>query len=1597
MKKKMQLLMSWLLFLVMTLNLLSPPREVYAALNVEPLTDFTSQVRQSGVEIQEGGTLKNDESISVEISFGVPVLGDEPEPANPVQKGDSISIELSESFKLISSHNIPLKMGDILVGHVNFTTDPSTQMVVANVIFDGDDEVFDGTSNTVKCRFEASFEYDGSGQAGEEGDHVVSMLEKTFTVHIPPAEIFYEVTKSGNLDLQSKTIQWTVDLSAKQGGADISLEGYQFFDDLSTVGEYIPNSFTVDGVSDTPIIEGDSIRYSFPGNAQSPQTITFETAIPDNLYYSSDSQSIVNRAQLQDSMNTVLAEDEYPVSFTPQWIEKEGAPSDSGSSGVYDPKNRTITWTITANHMEATLNNVVITDVLPNGLTFQSANLKTWDGTGWQDWTAISPNEAGEYELGTIDSKILLTIVTSVPDDDYTTGTKSFKNSAKIRWDGSPGEIATDPIEVGIGYNAIGKSGVTNTSTRSVKWTVTVDTRTQAIPDLKVYDLLVYGDRTSGFHYSQTTGLPAGIENELYPQFDQKYIDGSFSGTGLNITVHPVIQDGKVVADLLEITGFKNDSLNTFTFDTMVVNPDVFAGNKTSDVWNVASLYSANTKLNEATDRVDYTSKLLSKEMLDSSATSNPAAGVNSAITKNANEGFNYVDKSVIFRLSINADGFDLTNMTNALGQSLGAATVTDTLPEGWEFEEIIPGSNFLIFEGTSGSSRTVQGVDSIADTVVGLNASISGREATFTFDTLDKPYVILLKAKPTSETVSEYFNANKTTTVRNNLKLSTANWTPGVSSYQDVTIRSKLLEKTLDKPHAGELLWTVDYKAYDLPQGCTKLNDTLPAGIDLRLDSKGELILSDNNISIHELTLKADGSYVLGNEVALVNNGNVLYDNASRVLTFRIPDSTKSYRFSYITDITGDPGTISNTVSLHSGDGKQEQTGHPYVITTADGEATLQRNGWIIITKEDGSGATLSGAEFTLFASDGKTVIRKGITGSNGTLRFRVIPDGNYILKETMAPLGYTKDNKTHTLSVTTTGSTVVSSINGKTGKGSNAITVQNYLAGIAGDLTITKTVAGNAADKTKKFDFTVTFVGANGTYNYIGSGVPDGTIKSGDTVSLAHGESITIMKLPKDISYTVREADYSNEDYSTTTTGDKGTILADTVQTASFVNTKSAGSLTIVKSVTGNAADKTKKFDFTVTFVGANGTYDYIGSGVPNGTIKSGDRISLAHGESITIMKLPKGISYTVSEADYSSEDYSTTSTGEKGTILADSPQTASFVNGKNKKPTGGGSGGGSTGELTISKTVVGAGKDMDKKFKFNVTFKGSSDSYQYTGNGVSGGTIQSGDTISLAHGESITITGLPENLEYQVKEIMDSAQGYSVESTGESGTISSKKDRTAAFTNTKIAESTGSLRIKKKVTGEGGDLSQKFDFRVTFDGASEAYPYTGDRNGTLRSGDMISLAHGESITITGLPEGTKYSVTEADYTEQGYYPSATGAKGTVSVNRVQEASFNNRWSETPIESEIPMEPEIPKGPEVPTDPNKPTDPKAPAEGETLENIGDGGVPTGFMEDDGRKDMPKTGDNQVGNFGRQGLVLFSLALAAISTSYYVIRKKQS
>ena len=175
-----------------------------------------------------------------------------------------------------------------------------------------------------------------------------------------------------------------------------------------------------------------------------------------------------------------------------------------------------------------------------------------------------------------------------------------------------------------------------------------------------------------------------------------------------------------------------------------------------------------------------------------------------------------------------------------------------------------------------------------------------------------------------------------------------------------------------------------------------------------------------------------------------------------------------------------------------------------------------------------------------------------------------------------------------------------------------------------IVGNLAVQKTVAGNAGEIGREWKFTIELRNANGTalsgsFPYKGGSIEgvdqptDGMLTFDSagkaTISLKHGQKITIEGIPANVTYTVTED--KADDYVTTPDGGtiRGEIEANKTATAAFTNTRDVfQSLTVKKTVGGADGDKEKLWRFTIELKKAgaplNGTFSCKGGsfdGVP------------------------------------------------------------------------------------------------------------------------------------------------------------------------------------------------------------------------------------------------------------------------------------------------------------------------------------------------------------------------------------------------------------
>jgi hypothetical protein len=1361
------------------------------------LLNLNLEITQDGNDDLNGGIIAGKD-FQIKGSFRVPVEGDGLPPDECVTTGDEAEFMLDTNIEIIVpvSKQLDLTYKGEHVGTLYFESGK------IRIVFDGEALSEDGVGN-VACEFGATMKYTGTNVEEGNPNENVYIIDKEYTVKAPEVPVTQTQVKTGVLSADKTKINWKVVVNAAKGSTGVSLKDYVFQDNLENVGTYVPDSFKIgeNNISDENVYDAadKTLSYTFDTDVTGEQTITFTTEVPTDTLIKGG--SIKNTAQFGKG-GTLENTNQVSIQIAKKTlINKTGFAGGGMSGGTYDPTNRTITWTITVNQDKIPLEDVTVKDMLPGNLIWKSAEWN-WDDDSETDPGITLPITIGteptdhQYMLsGTITKTVKLTIISEVPAEYYVGTTTYYNNKATLTWNGMPGGTwSAETGNIGIGIDGITKQavGTPDYRNRQIQWKGTVDLKGQTgftdVSQIKGYDLLIYGDSVTLGDTNLST-LVGTEYTKLNAKFGQSFVPGSFSGSGsVSEDIQEVTVNGNVVGELLVVSGFDIDKAYDFTFKTQVLDPNIFAANNSKTVFNTVSLYYDGTHLDNGDAQIAYTSNILSKQVLK--------AGTNTVGTS-ANS-FNPEDKTAVFRLNINTEGYDLTGAKTKAG-TLGNVIVTDTLPDNWTFVDLLSDAKYQLYDGSN---------NLVMDTSDILNGDpeISGKTAEFVFKNLDKAYYILVKAQLSEEGYLKYIQSaysngrsdsyqNATNTVKITA-MSDANWGPEKS--EKVQIPTAFLVKTVNSGK-NPVEWTIKFNPYDLQAfKNVKITDHIPEGLEFSLKQDGSLDLTSFKVTEYDRPVSGAFPSSGGSELDEQQLQRMIsYEKASRILTFT-PAEGKLYQIVYQTEVTGNvSANLKNQVTVSSSSIDGTGTSSSYAVQDSHASATLERNGYLDISKVDELGQKLSGAVFTLYSDQAlQNPVRVSSVRTDGALRIVPIPaprnfgdpEFTYYLKETTVPTGYESDNMVYTVTVKRgSDNKAVTTVSGKTPGA--ILTVMNYPINSVTRLSISKAVEGNGASTSDVFDFTIDFTGGSvdGVYNYIGSGSKENgqlTISGNrGTFQLKDKEAIAITGLPDGVSYHISEAD-SGDGYVTSSTGESGSIKAGQTMTASFTNTKwMPGSLTIKKTVAGNG-EKNIKFDFTVMFTKPdstpdNGEYDYSGTG-GDGKISNGGHISLAHGQSITITGLPKDTVYTVTETNDPQNGYMMNSDHDTGKIITNDEQTASFVNTKWLP-----------GSLTVSKTVTGSGGDTKKKFEFTVTFTADG-SYSYTGNGVSGGTIKSGDKISLADGESITITELPDGTKYQVTEADYTAQRYTAASTGGSGTVDTLATSVALFTNTYRKES-------------------------------------------------------------------------------------------------------------------------------------------------------------------------------------------------------------
>ena len=318
--------------------------------------------------------------------------------------------------------------------------------------------------------------------------------------------------------------------------------------------------------------------------------------------------------------------------------------------------------------------------------------------------------------------------------------------------------------------------------------------------------------------------------------------------------------------------------------------------------------------------------------------------------------------------------------------------------------------------------------------------------------------------------------------------------------------------------------------------------------------------------------------------------------------------------------------------------------------------------------------------------------------------------------------------------------------------------------------------------------------------------------------------------------------------------------------------------GSITVNKTVVMPEGDTTSVKDREYTFTIQSGGH------TDSKKVVIGDNNT----GSVTFDNVPVG-EYTVTEAGADIDGYNvvTTSNPADGKVKVAEGQAATiaFTNTYTKIE-------GPKGELTISKVVNGLPTEiLPARFVFEIRKVGNVEEVveSVTVEREENGNTYKPKTVKLPHGE------------YSVAEKEVDIQGYSLRITSDipSRIVNVSADpATITFTNTytPVPPNTGTIIVKKTVSGGGADYNKAFTFTVKLEENDDTH------NGEVTYGGVtftngvatFRLKHNQEKKITEIPAGMTYTVTESD--NAGYTVAMSGNTGTIEAGKTSTAAFNN-----------------------------------------------------------------------------------------------------
>lgn len=341
------------------------------------------------------------------------------------------------------------------------------------------------------------------------------------------------------------------------------------------------------------------------------------------------------------------------------------------------------------------------------------------------------------------------------------------------------------------------------------------------------------------------------------------------------------------------------------------------------------------------------------------------------------------------------------------------------------------------------------------------------------------------------------------------------------------------------------------------------------------------------------------------------------------------------------------------------------------------------------------------------------------------------------------------------------------------------------------------------------------------------------------------------TYSDLPKydenGVLYRYKVAETVPQDYDSAATSGEAVAVEDgdeNVYTYDFTNVKK-GALTVEKIVQGNRGETDRAFEFTVTLTGESTTgvkAEEINDKYGDMTFENGKAtFTLKHGESITASGLPAGLTYSVEETDANADGYTTSNSGNTGTIPSGDTAKVYFTNTKHE-------GEALTTSVSVQKVwKIDNGGEQPESVKVQLEKDG-----QPYGNPV---------TLSDKNGWKHEWKDLPLGFTWTVEEV-DAPEGFT--------SYTNHYDNHFVITNddVDIEQKPETVNVRKVwVIDDGGERPDSVSVQLMRDGEPFGDPVTlNDANDWSYAWNDLESGHNWTVVELNVPDGFKATVSQS-----------------------------------------------------------------------------------------------------------------------------------